>query len=78
MPIKAVKRDKMNKQQIKAVKNAIAYLDSFIDCESDKSDNCPDCELKHVSTDIIDFTEARKALDILNAEFDIEDLESIK
>lgn len=60
----------MKNNQRKAVKLAMEYLDSFLECEQNNSKNCPDCGLSHTATDVVDFGEAHKALDLLNAEFD--------
>lgn len=56
----------MKTSERKAVKMAIEYLDSFIECESSNYNNCDECGLRYDAKDVVDFREARIALDYLN------------
>lgn len=60
----------MKESREKIVKLAIAYLESFVDCEESNTKNCTDCGLSQSAADLVDFTEAKYALKILKAEFE--------
>lgn len=54
-------------------REAMHYLDSFITCESNKHEHCPDCDTKYTATDIVDFSEATKAFEFLDLAFNNRD-----
>ncbi len=56
----------MKASERRLIREAKEYLESFIECEQGNTRQCQECGEPHKATDMIDFREAKHALNMIN------------